>query len=145
MLPGVSAATAAPGLAGIPLTMRGVASSVAFVTARERGGGLPELGRLAAEVDTLVVLMATERLAETAAELAGALGGDRPAAMVAAAGTARQRVVRGALATIVERCAEAGLAPPATLVVGHVVDAAGRQAARHAPEPTPIMVRSATD
>jgi uroporphyrin-III C-methyltransferase/precorrin-2 dehydrogenase/sirohydrochlorin ferrochelatase len=123
VVPGVSAATAAPGLAGIPLTMRGVASSVAFLTARSRGGALPSLRGLAAEADTLVVLMAAERLADTAAELAAALGPDWPAAVVEAAGTARQRVVRATLGTIAERCAAAGLGPPATLVTGRVVDA----------------------
>ena len=123
VVPGVSAATAAPALAGIPLTMRGVASSAAFVTARARGGGLQDLTGLAAAADTLVVLMALDRLAETAAELATRLGADWPAAVVAAAGTRRQRAVRGSLGTIAARCAEAKLEPPATLVVGRVVDA----------------------
>src|SRR5262252_8419308 len=51
VIPGVSSATAAPALAGIPLTLRGVASSVAFVTARGAGAQWAELGRLAADVD----------------------------------------------------------------------------------------------
>ena len=123
VIPGVTSATAAPALAGIPLTMRGVASSVAFVTARGAGSHPAELGRVAAEVDTLVVLMALEGLAETAQRLAEVLGGARPAAMVARAGTRRQEVVRGELATIAARCAAVEVAAPATLVVGHVVSA----------------------
>jgi uroporphyrin-III C-methyltransferase / precorrin-2 dehydrogenase / sirohydrochlorin ferrochelatase len=121
LVPGVSSATAAPTLAGIPLTMRGVASSVAFATARGQGGARAELGHLAAAADTLVVLMALDGLAETAGALAGALGAARPAAVVAAAGTRRQRVVRADLGTIAGACAGAGLEAPATLVVGEVV------------------------
>jgi uroporphyrin-III C-methyltransferase len=124
VLPGVSSATAAAALAGIPLTLRGVASSAAFATARARGGDLTDLGRLAGAVDTLVVLMPLEGLATTAAALAEVVGGDRPAAVVAEAGTPRQRVVRADLGTIAAACERAGLEPPATLIVGEVVTAA---------------------
>jgi uroporphyrin-III C-methyltransferase / precorrin-2 dehydrogenase / sirohydrochlorin ferrochelatase len=123
LVPGVTSATAAAVLAGIPLTMRGVASSVAFATARASGGGPAELERLAGAADTLVVLMALDGLAETAAALAGVVGAGRPAAVVSAAGTRRQRVVRAELATIAAACAGARLAAPATLVVGDVVAA----------------------
>jgi len=60
IVPGVSAAVAAPAYAGIPLTHRGVASSFAVVTGHE-GCGKTRAGvdwaRLATAVDTLVVLM----------------------------------------------------------------------------------------
>jgi uroporphyrin-III C-methyltransferase len=127
VIPGVSSATAAPALAGIPLTMRGVASSVAFVTAQGAGSAKADLGRLAAEVDTLVVLMALEGLAGTARRLAEVLGGARPAGVVAGAGTKRQQVVRGDLATIAALCSAAEVAAPATLVVGDVVAATAAQ------------------
>ena len=123
VIPGVSSATAAPALAGIPLTLRGVASSVAFVTARGAGPQRADLGRLAADVDTLVVLMALDALSELAPRLADVLGDAQPAAVVAAAGTRRQQVVRADLGTIAERCAVAGVTAPATLVVGDVVAA----------------------
>jgi len=127
VIPGVSSATAAPALVGIPLTMRGVARSVALVTAQGAGSAKADLGRLAAEVDTLVVLMALEGLADTARRLAEVLGDARPAAVVAGAGTKRQQVVRGDLATIAARCSAAEVAAPATLVVGDVVAAAAVQ------------------
>jgi uroporphyrin-III C-methyltransferase / precorrin-2 dehydrogenase / sirohydrochlorin ferrochelatase len=132
VVPGVSSATAAPGLAGIPLTLRGVSSSVAVATARARGGGAADLVRLAGAADTLVVLMALDGLAETAAALAAVLGGARPAAVVSGAGTRAQRVVRGDLATIAAACAAAGLPAPATLVVGEVVAASAGQRERAA-------------
>jgi len=132
VIPGVSSATAAPALAGIPLTLRGVASSVAFVTARGAGPARADLGRLAADVDTLVVLMALDGLPQVAARLAEVLGDAQPAAVVAAAGTRRQQVVRGDLGTIADRCAAAEVAAPATLVVGEVVAAAGASQQRAA-------------
>jgi uroporphyrin-III C-methyltransferase / precorrin-2 dehydrogenase / sirohydrochlorin ferrochelatase len=123
LVPGVSSATAAPTLAGIPLTLRGLASSVAFATARAGGGAPADLARLADAADTLVVLMALDGLAATAEGLAEVLGRARPAAVVAAAGTRRQRVVRGDLGTIAAACSAAALEAPATLVVGEVVAA----------------------
>lgn len=132
VIPGVSSATAAPTLAGIPLTLRGVASSVAFVTARGAGPQQADLGRLAAEVDTLVVLMALDSLPRVAARLAEVIGDATPAAVVAAAGTRRQQVVRGDLGTIAERCAAAEVAAPATLVVGQVVAAGAAKGQRAA-------------
>jgi len=132
VIPGVSSATAAPALAGIPLTLRGVASSVAFVTARGAGAQRADLRRLAADVDTLVVLMARDGLPEVAGRLAEVLGDERPAAVVAAAGTRRQQVVRGELGTIAERCAAAEVAAPATLVVGEVVAGAAASQRRAA-------------
>src|SRR5216110_2483649 len=72
VVPGVTAAVAVPAYAGIPLTHRGVASSFAVVTghgcASERGRPV-DWARLATAVDTLVVLMGLERLAEIAREL----------------------------------------------------------------------------
>ena len=132
VIPGVSSATAAPALAGIPLTLRGVASSVAFVTARGAGPQRADLGRLAADVDTLVVLMALDALSDLAARLAEVLGDAQPAAVVAAAGTRRQQVVRADLGTIAERCAAAEVAAPATLVVGEVVAVAAASEQRAA-------------
>jgi uroporphyrin-III C-methyltransferase / precorrin-2 dehydrogenase / sirohydrochlorin ferrochelatase len=115
VVPGVSAALAAPAAAGIPLTMRGVASSIAITTAEH------DVRRLATAADTLVVLMAHARLQATAASLAEVLGPGRPAAMIAAATLPGQQVAVGTLADIAERSMRAGLKSPATLVVGEVV------------------------
>ena len=126
VIPGVSSATAAPALAGIPLTMRGVSSSVAFLTART-AGGLADLERVAESADTLVVLMAGPDLAEVADRLAGVLGRARPAAVVARASAPDQRVVGSDLAGVADAVAAAGLEPPGLLVVGEVAALAGRE------------------
>jgi uroporphyrinogen III methyltransferase / synthase len=123
VVPGVSSAVAAPAFAGIPVTHRGVAASVAIVTASGSGGRSVELDRVATAADTLVVLMAAGRLAEVCASLieAGRPASD-PAAIVQWATTPKQRTVTATLADLPERAAEAGIRAPATLVVGGVVN-----------------------
>lgn len=123
VVPGVSSAVAAPAFAGIPVTHRGVAASVAIVTASGSGGRAVELTRVATAVDTLVVLMAAGRLAEVCASLIDAGRPEtEPAAVVQWGTTPKQRVVTGTLADLPERAALAGVRAPATLVVGKVVD-----------------------
>ena len=56
LVPGVSSSLAVPGLAGIPLTLRGVAGGFAVLPGHAQGGTLPDPAPYA-RVDTLVVLM----------------------------------------------------------------------------------------
>jgi uroporphyrin-III C-methyltransferase len=126
VIPGVSSATAAPALAGIPLTLRGASSSVAFVTART-ATGLADLERVARSADTLVVLMVGRDLSEVARRLAGVLGKGRPAALVVRASAPDQQVVPSDLGRIASAAAAGGLEPPALLVVGEVASLAGRE------------------
>jgi len=120
IVPGVSSALAAPAAAGIPVTKRGVASSVAITTA-QGGGSIDRLADLARSADTLVVLMALGELSEVAAAVAGAVGGSRPAAVISNATLPNQRSVSGTLDRIALLASEAAIEAPATLVVGDVV------------------------
>ena len=120
--PGVSAALAAPAAAGIPLTMRGVSSSIAITTA-QGGDGLERLAGLARCAETLVVMMPRAGLAEIAAALIPVMGGGRPAAVIADATLPGQRSVTARLDGIAHAADEAALGMPATLVVGDVVTA----------------------
>jgi uroporphyrin-III C-methyltransferase/precorrin-2 dehydrogenase/sirohydrochlorin ferrochelatase len=120
VVPGITAALAAPAAAGISVTKRGVASSVAITTARG-GGSLDRLCDLASAADTLVVLMARTDLAEVTAVLARAVGGTRPAAVISNATLINQRSVSGPLNRIARLAEEAKIEAPATLVVGDVV------------------------
>jgi len=129
VVPGVSAAIAAPAAAGIPLTMRGVSSSLAVTTGEGDAAG-DRIARLAAAADTLVVLMAHARLSELTSEIAAVLGPGRPAAVVSSASLPEQKVVTGTLGDLAARSADADLQPPATLIVGEVVTEA---ASRHRP------------
>ena len=125
VVPGVSSVVAAPAYAGIPLTHRGAGASFAVVTASLADGRDQDLTRMATAVDTLVVLMAAGRLHEVCASLVAAgRPADDPAAVVASATTSEQRTVTGPLSEIARRADEAGIAPPATLVVGPVASLA---------------------
>ncbi len=118
VVPGISAALAAPAAAGIPLTLRGVAASFAVVSGHggDGGAGPTNLEAIATAVDTLVVLMPVAGLKSLVARLTAVLGPERPAALIASATLPGQRVVRAPLAEM--PAAAAGLRPPATLVVG---------------------------
>ena len=124
VVPGVTSAVAAPGVAGIPLTHRGVASTVAFVTASVATGPA-DLSRVATAADTLVVLMAMRRLGDVCAALvaAGRSPGE-PAALISSATTFEQHRVVATLGSLADDAEAAGVEPPATLVVGAVVNLA---------------------
>ena len=131
IVPGVSSALAAAASIGVPVTHRGLASSLAITT----GTGvdaLARIGNLARTSDTLVVLMVRSNLREVAAEIAHAVGGSRPAALVSKATWRAQRSVEGVIADIARLADQARIESPATLIVGDVVAArevAGLQAA----------------
>jgi uroporphyrin-III C-methyltransferase len=122
VIPGVSSALAAPAAAGIPVTYRDVAASVAFVTGRRAAAADNEaLEALARAADTLVVVM-PGNLDSLAHRLASVLGPQRPAALVSSATTAAQSVVRAPIGRLAAVARSAALAAPVTLIVGDVVD-----------------------
>ena len=131
IVPGVTAASAASALAGFPLTYRGAASAVCFVTGHEAaksGGAGLDWAALAAFPGTRVFYMARGRLSRVADRLTDAgLDPATPAAVVSRAATGDQRSVTGAVATIAADCDAADLPGPAVLLVGDTAaDAAGR-------------------
>jgi uroporphyrin-III C-methyltransferase/precorrin-2 dehydrogenase/sirohydrochlorin ferrochelatase len=122
VVPGVSSAVAAAASIGIPVTLRGVSSSVAITTGTGTGWQR-RIRELALATDTLVVLMCRANLAEVAAQVATAVGGSRPAAVVSKATWHDQRSVEGSVADIAQLADRALIEAPATLVVGDVVGA----------------------
>ena len=123
VVPGVTAGVAAPAAAGIPVTQRGVASAVAFVTGHEdptKGQSDLDYDALA-RVGTLVFYMGLKRLGEIADRLiAAGMKPDTPAATIMNGTLPSQRTVTAPLAEIADAVAEAGLAAPAVTVVGPV-------------------------
>jgi siroheme synthase len=92
------------------------------VTGSTAHGDEVDLARVATSTDTLVVLMAAGKLAETCAELIEAgRAPTEPAAIVQWAGTPEQRTISGTLEDLPTTAAEARIGPPATLIVGAVV------------------------
>jgi len=125
VVPGVSTLTALPGLAGIPLTTRGIADQVTVVTGTRADGGGLDLGRLAATPGTLVVFMGLHRLDEIAAGLIAAGRSQHEGAAVASRLSLPDHELRiGTLGTIAALAHD--LQTPALVVVGDVVGLALR-------------------
>jgi uroporphyrin-III C-methyltransferase/precorrin-2 dehydrogenase/sirohydrochlorin ferrochelatase len=125
VIPGVTSATAAATLAGIPLTERGTTAQ--FIVA---SGHLPpgdprstvdweSLGRGDA---TVVLLMAVSNLEKIAASLIDhGRPASTPAAVVENASLPDQRIIRGPLGDIAGLAVSATVVPPAVVIIGTVV------------------------
>ena len=125
IVPGVTSAIAAPMYAGIPLTHRDYASSVAIVTGHRAGeSGKPiKWDKLASAVDTIVILMGIESLEAIVAKLVeGGLDPNKPVAIIQQGTTKAQKSVLGKLNTIVEVAKENNVKPPAVVVIGEVTE-----------------------
>jgi|GEM_PF-2738824 uroporphyrin-III C-methyltransferase len=130
VVPGVSSGIAAPALAGIPLTHRGIASSAAFVTAHDLAEGpqgearRARLAHLARGAETLVVFMAGAEIPRVRRTLLEAgLDAATPAALIESGASADQKVAIGTLDGL-ETLAEGLTGGPALVVVGRTVDLA---------------------
>ena len=120
VVPGVTAGVAAPAFAGIPVTQRGMASAVAFVTGHE-DPSKPETAidwaALASFPGTLVFYMGVRQLPRIAEQLvAHGRPADEPAAVVERGTLPDQRVLRTTVAELGSVDAQA----PAVTVVGPV-------------------------
>ncbi|GIF70927.1 uroporphyrinogen-III C-methyltransferase [Asanoa siamensis] len=130
VVPGVTSAIAVPGGASVPVTHRGVAHEFTVVSghlAPDDPESLVNWPALAATHGTLVVLMGLKNLAAiTAALLTHGRDAGSPAAVIQEGTTANERVVEAPLAELAETVREAGIRPPAIVVVGSVVRALKR-------------------
>jgi uroporphyrin-III C-methyltransferase len=123
VIPGVTAGIAVPAAAGIPVTYRGEAVRLTFVTAHEGGAPQVRWDLLAQDTHaTLVGYMGVSTLAEVSAALMSAgMSGSTPAAVVEQGTLARQRSVRAPLAEIAKVAETSGIQSPAIFVIGQVV------------------------
>ncbi len=125
VVPGVTAATAVPTYAGIPLTHREHTASVAFVTGHEdptKEESRLHWDKLATGIGTLVFFMGMKNLQHIADNLiAHGRSPETPVALIQWGTRTDQRVVTGKLNDIVPKVKEAQLGPPAIIVVGEVV------------------------
>jgi uroporphyrinogen III methyltransferase/synthase len=123
VVPGVTAAVAAPAYAGIPLTHRDLTSTVAFITGHEdptKDASGIAWDKIATGIGTLVFFMGVGQLPEIAAKLMGhGRSPQTPAAVIRWGTRAEQEVVTGRLGDIAEKCR--GMKPPALILVGEVV------------------------
>ena len=142
VVPGVTAALAAGAGAGAPLTHRGAAQAVTFVTGHAKAGETPDLDwpALARANQTVVVYMGLATTAGIAARLVAAgRAPSTPALIVENASLESERRMLTTLGGLGE--AAAGLSGPAILIVGEAMalavgNAPSVTSLRDAPAPT---------
>lgn len=124
VVPGVTSAFAAPAVADVPVSHRGVAHEIVVVSGHvgpDDPRSLVDWPALARLRGTVVLLMAVERIGAFAdALMTGGRPADTPVAVVQDATMRIQRTVRATLATVAGAVAEQEIAPPAVVVIGPV-------------------------
>ncbi len=144
IVPGVTNAAAAPALAGIPVTHRGVSSGFVVVSGHDEAAYRPVLESLAPGVATIVVLMGVGHRAAVAALLCErAWDPATPAAIAFGAGTPAAYAWTGTLGALAAGAPADVPEEPGTIVIGHVVTV-GRTIAA-AMSPPPVGVDRAAD
>jgi uroporphyrinogen III methyltransferase / synthase len=128
VVPGVTSAIAAPAYAGIPVTQRGMATSVTILTGHEMAGkGQSQINweAISQASQTLLILMGTANLGDIVGKLiAVGLAGTTPVAIIENGTTTLQRVLRGNLQDILQIATETALKSPAVIIIGEVVNLA---------------------
>jgi uroporphyrin-III C-methyltransferase/precorrin-2 dehydrogenase/sirohydrochlorin ferrochelatase len=130
VVPGVSAGSAVPIYAGIPVTYRNEAVRVTLVTAHEstkKNGPQVKWDLLAGDpCATIVGFMGVSALKNVCANLlAAGMDPEVPAAIVERGTTPAQRVVRATVRDLPASAEAAGILPPALFVIGAAVRHAG--------------------
>ncbi len=122
VVPGVSSSISVPETCGIPVTRRGVASSVTIVTGHSMDGGEVDWKALAKTGSTLVILMGMSNAGWISAELIeGGLSADTPAAILTDGTRDSGRAETATLGTLESTILEKGLEAPGIMVIGDVV------------------------
>jgi uroporphyrin-III C-methyltransferase/precorrin-2 dehydrogenase/sirohydrochlorin ferrochelatase len=121
VVPGVSSATAAPALAGMPVTHRGVSSALLVISGHDVAAFRSTIGALPASGVTLVILMGMGRRAEIASSLIEhGWPAARSAAIIADASLPEQQVWRGTIGDLQAGRGAVDGDGPAAIVVGEV-------------------------
>ena len=119
VIPGISSATALPGLAGIPLTHRGVSQAFAVITGHCREGLAIEWSKYA-NIDTLVILMGVQNRVFIAQSLiAAGRSPSEPVAFIERGTQEQERIVISTLEKVAR--GEVEVSSPAVWIVGEVV------------------------
>ena len=127
VVPGLSSALAAPALAHIPVTHRGVSTGVLVISGHAESSWRPALAALPPGGITVVVLMGLAAAGDLSrALIEGGWAPHTPAAVLYAAGTPEAHTWRGTLASLPGCGAGAPAGAPGTIVVGEVVALAAR-------------------
>ncbi len=125
IVPGVSAGSSVAAYAGIPITHRGVSSSVTFVTGHEdpaKPQSAIRWNHLANGVDTLVFFMGVARIAEIADQLSShGRPANTPVAVIRWGTYGHQETLVSTLAMVATDVKRRKITAPALIVIGEVV------------------------
>ncbi|MDI6402020.1 uroporphyrinogen-III C-methyltransferase [Balneolaceae bacterium ANBcel3] len=120
IVPGVSSISAVPAYAGIPLTMRNLATGFTVISGHLHCGSYSYDWHALASVSTLVVLMGLKSLPEISRSLMdNGKSPETPVAVIQWGTTQDQNVVSGSLLDIADKAA--AFTSPATIIIGDVV------------------------
>lgn len=123
VIPGLSSAIAAPSVAGIPLTKRGVNESFWVITGTLSSGELSnDIVHAARSTATIIILMGSSHLSKIAALFSEVRGMDEPAAVIQYATWPEQAITSGTVSTIEEQVRKNEIGAPSVIVIGKVVD-----------------------
>lgn len=121
VVPGVSSALGLPTLSWIPVTQRGLATTV-VITSGHAGPDAIATSAMASGA-TLVALMAVSHLADfMEAGLTAGAPDVTPVAIIENGSTPRERITRATLGTATLIADETGVKPPAVIVIGDVAE-----------------------
>lgn len=127
VVPGITAAAGASAMIGVPLTHRGLATGVRFVTGHCRADQPLDLDwkSLSDPDTTLVIYMGLANLAQITTQLmAAGLSGSTPVMAVSRATMADQKTCPATLETLERSLKAAGLKSPALIIIGKVASLA---------------------
>ncbi|KAF0995157.1 uroporphyrinogen-III C-methyltransferase [Geobacillus sp. TFV-3] len=120
IVPGVTSGIAAPAYAGIPVTHRDYAASVAMVSGHR--SERIDWEALVRGCDTIIVYMGAANLPDICRRLiAAGKAAETPAAIIEWGTTERQRTVAATLATLPVEAEQADISHPAIIIIGTVV------------------------
>ena len=122
VVPGVTAGIGAPSYAGIPVTHRGLSTSVTFVTGHEdptKPHSQTNWSALAKSGGTIVLYMGTKTLRTiTSTLIREGMAPEMPAAAIQWGTLPRQRTITATLESIAEKTEKANLTAPVIVVIG---------------------------
>ena len=117
-VPGVTSAIGVPTFAGLPVTHRGVATSLTIVTGHEDPTKFNKQVKWDFKADTIVILMGVGLLEENTREIMKFKDPETPVCVIERGTSSEQRIITGTLENITQN----QINTPALVIVGHVVD-----------------------
>ena len=117
-IPGITSAIGVPTSAGLPVTHRGVATSLTVVTGHEDPTKLNKQVKWDFKADTIIILMGVGRLDDNTRELMKYRDPKTPVCVIENGTMPNERIITGTLENITRKDVKS----PALVIVGRVVD-----------------------